>query len=86
MSDLQEYYLRLYNLIESDVDIMLSEPDITKRSPKHMLELLKMAGQCQESIAELLAKDTDNDEWEKLSSATRKKIQQLIEDDVHNED
>ncbi len=69
------YYLRLLNLIESDIDIMISEPDITKRSPKVILEYLKMATQCQES----LQNDSAADEWENLPTELQVQIDAIIE-------
>ncbi len=81
ITDLNIYYLKLLNLIESDIDTMISEPDITKRSPKVILEYLKMAGTCQEQLKTNEVNSLDD--WNTLSPETRAKILDLIEKDVH---
>lgn len=84
MSDLHLYYRRLYELIAGDVEVLLSEPDMTKRSPKIILEYLKMASQCQLSMQELDKSDTKNDLWTQLSPAARIKIESIIKTDLEN--
>ncbi len=68
-------------MIESDIDTMISEPDITKRSPKVILEYLKMAKQCQDELKS--GTINEDDFWALLTPETRVKIEKLIEDDVN---
>ena len=81
ITDLNIYYLRLLNLIESDLDIMMSEPDMAKRNPKVILEYLKMAKQCQEELK--VPAENLNEEWNSLNDYTKDAITKLIEEDVN---
>jgi len=84
MSELEEYYQRFYQVLQDDLDQMLTEPDPTKRSPKAIAERLKLAEDCELKLEEL-SSDTMSG-WDQLKPETRNKIMRLIEDDQDEEE
>lgn len=79
MSELPSYYERLLQVIQSDVEELLQEPDISKRSPKKILDYLTMASKCEEQISAY--NDTTTDDWNSLSPEAQRKILEIIEND-----
>ena len=79
MSELRSYYERLLSVVQNDADALLSNPDPTVRPPKVILELLKAGQACEEALK---ASDESSAMWEKLSTATRAKIDALIKEDL----
>lgn len=76
-TELRIYYARLLNLIQGDVDILLTEPDPAKRAPKMILEYLKMAKTCEEQLQSL---ESPDDSWDNLPQDTKDKISRLLEE------
>lgn len=76
MDDLEEYYQRFYQVLQDDLEAMLTEVDPAKRSPKAIADRLKLAEECQVKIKEL--QDTGMSDWDRLSPATQRKIEELI--------
>ncbi len=79
MSILNQYYERLLNVLQNDVDALLSVEDPAARSPKTILELLKMAGQCEEALKLV---DDSADQLARLSPAAQKAIDEIIRKDL----
>ncbi len=79
MSELNHYYERLLQVIQNDVDIMLTNPDPLARPPKAILELLKAGQACEEALK---ASDTSEEQWNRLSTEARKQIDEIIKRDL----
>lgn len=77
---LKEYYERFLEVLENDIDILLREQDPLKRAPKIILDYLKMAQTCEESLTSLTG-DVDK-EWERLSQEAQKEILDIIKRDL----
>ena len=79
MSELVPYYERLIQVIQADVDMLLRDPDPTKRNAKAIAELLKIATAAEE---ELKKTDTSEAQLAKLSPEARKQIDEIIKKDL----
>lgn len=79
---LEKYYSDFKDVLERDINILLGEPDPTKRSNKQIKEFLEMLTDCQKNLAELentLAEDT----WGKLSHKAQGEILEIIKVDLN---
>ena len=79
MSELTSYYERYFNTLLEDIDNLLKEVDPTKRNPKAISELLKLASNAEE---ELKKADTSGNPLMKLSVEARKQIDEIIKKDL----
>lgn len=77
---LKDYYERLLNVLENDIDTMLREPDPKERAPKIIMGHLEMAKTCEEMI-QTLSGEVDK-EWERLSPEAQKEILDIIKRDL----
>jgi hypothetical protein len=79
MSELRSYYERFLQTLQHDIDAALRELDPEKRSPKGIAELLKLASAAEE---ELLKTDTSEDILARLSPEARKRIDDIIKEEL----
>jgi hypothetical protein len=77
---LKPYYERFLQVIENDVDLLLSEMDPLKRAPKTILDYLQM-GQKAEEALKLMSDDIDK-EWARLSPTAQAEIMKIIQKDL----
>lgn len=78
MSDLEDYYERLLDVLKADVESLLAEPDLAKRSPKQIKSYLDLMAECEAKL------DSFNDleaDWDKLSPEARRQIEDIIKND-----
>jgi hypothetical protein len=73
---LKDYYEQLLEVIQGDIELMLSEPDMTKRSPKIILSYLDMAKQCQDSLDSI--SETDSAGWNSLTFDQQQRINAIL--------
>lgn len=75
---ISEYYQRFIQVLQDDLDQMLTEVDPTKRNHKQMKSLLEML---EESIAKVQSIDNESGEWDYLSEEAKRKILEIIQND-----
>ena len=76
-----QYYERLQNILEDDVDHLLTEPDPAKRDPKIIMNKLKLMQECEDILNES-RKDETEINWEKLSPTAQTDILKIIQRDL----
>lgn len=75
---ISEYYQRFIQVLQDDLDQMLTEVDPTKRNHKQMKSLLEML---EESISKVQSIDNESGEWDHLSEDAKRRILEIIQTD-----
>lgn len=75
------YYTKFREVLQRDIEQALSHPDPKERPAKLLKEWVNILEELETKIMEL-DKQAENTDWQQVSPAARRKIEEIIEEDL----